>query len=232
MKETKQIKIWKQKFGRDYTSRNPKDTIAMDKLYVQNYGISRTTMDKGFIGSLNRSMKILEVGSNVGVQLVFLQKMGFENLYGIEINREVVELSKSKTKNINIIYGSALDIPFKDNYFDLVFTSGVLIHISPLNIKEAMSEIYRCSKKYIWGIEYYSDKYTEIEYRGNKNMLWKTNFSKLYLDSFKDLKLVKEKKIKYLANNNVDMMFLFKKSKSSNIIKKMRNNFTTKIREK
>lgn len=212
MKETKQIKIWKQKFGKDYTLRNPKDTTVADKLYVQNYGISRTKMNREFIGGLDRSLRILEVGSNVGVQLIFLQKMGFKNLYGIEINKEAIELFRSKTKNINVIYGTAFDIPFKDNYFDLVFTAGVLIHISPLNIEEAMREIYRCSKKYIWGFEYYADNYTEIPYRGKKNMLWKTNFLKLYKDCFSDLKLIKERKFPYLNSKNIDVMFLLEKN--------------------
>jgi len=110
-----------------------------------------------------------------------------------------------------MIQGSVLDIPFKDNYFDLVFTSGLLIHISPSDIKKAIRQIYRCTKKYIWGFEYYADNYTEIVYRGKKNMLWKANFPRLYLNFFKDLKLLKGKKLKYLNNKNVDMMFLLKK---------------------
>lgn len=74
-----------------------------------------------------------------------------------------------------------------------------------------MREIYRCTKEYIWGFEYYSDKYTEIVYRKKKNLLWKANFSKMYLDLFSDLELVKERKLKYLNDNNVDSMFLLKK---------------------
>ena len=74
--------------------------------------------------------------------------MGFTNLYGIELQGYAVELSKSRTHNINIIQGSAFDIPFKNEYFDLVFTSGLLIHIHPSNIREAMNEIYRCTKKF------------------------------------------------------------------------------------
>jgi len=211
-KNTSQEKKWKGKFEKDYTLRNPSNTEEMDELYVQSYGLARTELNEEFIDSLSRSFKILEVGSSIGIQLTFLQKMGFQRLYGIEINRETVETSKSITKNIDIIQGSASDIPFKDNFFDLVFTSGVLIHISPENIKKVIQEIYRCTKKYIWGSEYYADNYTEVVYRGKKNLLWKTNFPKLYLDNFNDLKLVKEKKLKYLNNENIDVMFLLKKT--------------------
>ena len=146
MKETKQLKAWRGKFGEDYTDRNSLKLKDVDGHYLKNYGITRTELNKEFLNNLNRSIKILEVGANIGNQLLFLQKLGFSNLYGIEINKKTVEFSKKNTKGINIIEGSALDVPFKDNYFDLVFTSGVLIHISPQDIKTAMKEIYRCTK--------------------------------------------------------------------------------------
>ena len=137
--------------------------------------------------------------------------MGFKNLFGFEINDYAIELSKQRTNNINIIQGSAFDIPFKNEYFDLVFTSGVLIHIAPHDINLVLNEIYRCTKKYIWGFEYYEEKYAEIIYRGEKDLLWKANFPQLYLNLFENIKLIKEKKIKYLNNDNIDVMLLLKK---------------------
>ena len=129
-----------------------------------------------------------------------------------EINKYAVELAKSRTKNINIIQGSAFDVPFKDGYFDLVFTSGVLIHISPDEIAKAINEIYRCTNRYIWGFEYYADKYTKVKYRGHDELLWKADFADLYLESFGDMNVLKREKIKYLDNENVDEMFLLEKS--------------------
>ena len=210
-KISKQITKWKDKFGKEYTNRNALTLDELERMYENNYGLSRTELNNIFIGKLDHSIKILEVGSNIGNQLLLLQKMGFKNLYGIEINDYAVELSKQRTNNINIIQGSAFDIPFKNEYFDLVFTSGVLIHIAPHDINLVLNEIYRCTKEYIWGFEYYEEKYTEIIYRGNKNLLWKANFSKIYLSLFDDLELIKEKKLKYLNDNNIDLMFLLKK---------------------
>jgi len=86
------------------------DSKSDGKLYIQNYGISRTKLNNEFLSNFNRSIKILEIGPNVSVQLTFLQKMGFKNLYGVEINKKAIEISKSITKNIYIIQGSALDI--------------------------------------------------------------------------------------------------------------------------
>ena len=210
-KISKQITKWKDKFGKEYTNRNALTLDELERLHENNYGVSRTKLNNIFIGKFDHSIKILEVGSNIGNQLLLLQKMGFKNLYGIEINEYAVELSKQRVNNINIIQGSAFDIPFKNEYFDLVFTSGVLIHIAPHDINLVLNEIYRCTKEYIWGFEYYEEKYTEIIYRGKKDLLWKANFAQLYLNLFENLKLIKEKKIKYLNNDNIDVMFLLKK---------------------
>lgn len=209
-----QLERWKGEFGKEYTDRNALTLEQMDELYKRNYGVSRTELNKAFLGDLDRSVKILEVGSNLGNQLLNLQKMGFENLYGIEINNYAVELAKANTKKINIIQGSAFDIPFRDGYFDLVFTSGILIHIAPVDIEKALREIHRCSREYIWGFEYYADTYTEVKYKGHDNLLWKTDFANLYLSFFDDLELVKEKRLKYLENENVDTMFLIRKRNS------------------
>ena len=211
MNITKQLKKWKNSFGKEYTDRNSFSVAQLDNLYKKRYGLTRTKLNIDFIGKLNKKIKILEVGSNVGNQLLMLQKMGFKNLFGLEPLEYAVELSKKRLIGINIIRGSAFDIPFKDIYFDLVFSSGVLIHINPKDIRKAMKEIYRCTNKYIWGFEYFSEKYQEVNYRGEKNLLWKADFPRLYIQNFSDLKLIKVKYIKYLQDNNIDEMFLLKK---------------------
>ena len=203
---------WIEQFGKEYTDRNNLSLEELEKLYKENYGFMRTELNTLFLDKIDHSKKILEIGSNIGIQLLCLQKMGFKNLYGIEPQEYAVQLTKDRTTNINIIKGDAFDVPFKDEFFDIVFTSGVLIHIHKQNIKKAIREIYRCSKRYIWGFEYYADKYTEILYRGQKNLLWKANFPKIYMDTFPDLKIVKIKVLKYLENNNKDVMFLLRKN--------------------
>jgi pseudaminic acid biosynthesis-associated methylase len=211
---TPQIKQWSETFGKEYTDRNPQTVEDMNELYQINFDVTRTALNKEFLGELNRSIKILEVGSNIGTQLLCLQEMEFSHLYGIEIQPYAVEVAKRLTKNINITNDSAFDIPYKDGYFDLVFTSGVLIHIHPNDIGVVLDEIYRCSKAYIWGYEYFNDDHRMVPYRGKENLMWKGNFVQLYLDRFADLKLVKEKRLRYAEGKNIDCMFLLKKKAS------------------
>jgi len=212
--KTKQAKFWLGAFAKPYAERNLFDAKALDKDYAIAYGITRTQLNKEFLRSVPKDARILEVGANAGNILLSLQKLGYKNLYGIELNPDIVELARRRVSGFSIIRGDALDIPFKDDFFDLVLTSNVLIHIAPRNITNVLKEIGRCSKKYIWGFEYWAKEYTEINYRGHSGVLWKTDFPKLYLSVLgRKAKLVKRKFIPWRSDRKlVDCMFLLKKS--------------------
>ncbi len=210
IKRTKEEKFWQGDFGEAYRKRNDFNADQIDRHYLKIWGVKRSDMNKSFLNDLKIN-NILEVGCNTGNQLQLLEKQGHKNLSGTEINANVVKIAQQILPNTKIIDGSIFDLPYGDNSFDLVFTSGVLIHINPNDISSALKQIYRTAKKYIWGFEYYSEEYKNITYRGHKNKLWKTDFCKLYLDSFPDLKLVKKKFYPYIANKNVDIMFLLEK---------------------
>ena len=82
--------------------------------------------------------------------------MEYTNLSGIELQPYALEIARSRTRNISLAQGSALSIPYGDASFDVVFTSGVLIHIAPEDLPRAMDEIHRCARTFIWGMEYYA----------------------------------------------------------------------------
>lgn len=207
---THQQKFWSSSFGQGYNDRNTWTVKGFDNFYKKTWGTTRSAMNRAFLRGLKID-KTLEMGANIGLQLRHLQAMGMDNLTGVELQWDAVERAKRFTKQINIIQGSAFDLPFKDKYYDLVFTSGVLIHIHPRDHQRAMREMYRVSKKYIWGFEYFNETLQEIPYRGNRNVLWKNNFPAVWQRHCPKLKLIKMKKFKYVGQDNVDVMYLFKK---------------------
>jgi pseudaminic acid biosynthesis-associated methylase len=213
---TEQIEFWKGDFGKEYTDRSTYNTTEeWDIEYIEYYGIRKTAMNELFLGHLDKtSTKILEVGCNLGYQLRGLQQNGFQNLYGVELQHYAAEKARKTTENINIVQGSGFDIPFKDAFFDVTFTNGVLIHIAPETLLAFTSEVVRCSKKYIWGFEYHDEKLKEVTYRGNEGYLWKMDYAQFYLDNFPNLRLVKKElyPIKVAAEQgNIDCMFLLEK---------------------
>lgn len=212
--KTDQAEFWIGDFGREYTERNSHSLEGWNEFYRKTWGYTKIEMNERSLQNIRKESRILEVGCNTGMQLRGLQKMGFKNLYGIEIQKYAVEKAKEFTKGINIVEGNGLDIPFKNNFFDLVFTNGLLIHISPEHLPVIMDEIYRCTSKYIWGWEYYAPTIQEINYRGKKGVLWKADYAALFLKRFPDLKLISYQDYPYVTDpekGNLDRMYLLSK---------------------
>ena len=162
---------WNGDFGIRYTVRNK---IIAEKL-VPFY----KRILKGI-----KIEKILEVGCNRGHNLRAISYCGPYDLYGIDINPYSIVLARDN-KEINFALGNISDILYKDNFFDLVMVVGVLIHINPENLKEAITEVLRVSKKYFLMMEYNYDfeEFEKIPYRENVG-LWRGNFKKLVLETF------------------------------------------------
>ena len=137
---TDQTREWTGSFGREYTDRNTFAPAELDALYDRNYGITRRALNRRFLEGIPRCAHILEVGCNVGNQLLVLQEMGFTNLYGIEIQSYALELARSRVPDVKFTQASVLAIPYPDQNFDLVFTCGVLIHIAPTDVPVALAE--------------------------------------------------------------------------------------------
>lgn len=211
IRQTPQTSQWKGDFGRAYTDRNTLDRRELDSLYRTNYGITRNQLNASFLEKIPRDVRILEVGCNCGNQLRVLQEMGFASLSGAEVQSYALESARARTQGIQLVQGSALDLPYEDGSFDLVFTSGVLIHISPADLPVALDEIHRCAKTWVWGLEYYASEVTQVNYRGHDDLLWKMDYVKRYLDRFDDLELVREQRLPYLNSSNVDTMYLLKR---------------------
>ena len=142
--------MWSGAFGEKYTDRNNYTNQLLDEFYLNTWGVTRKVLDADFLLPIKNNLKtILEVGCNRGCQLFKLKEMGFSGLHGVEIQSYAIEKLKEVDGSINVKQGSILDIPFPDNSFDLVYTSGVLIHISPKDIELALKEIIRVSRRYI-----------------------------------------------------------------------------------
>ena len=97
---------------------------------------------------LNGGGRILDVGCAKGFLLHDLNSINPSlKLNGIDISHYAIENSMNSVKN-NILHGSATNIPFDDNSFDLVICCNVLINLHIDDVKKAVKEIMRVSKKH------------------------------------------------------------------------------------
>lgn len=178
MSEENKKGTWSGDFGIRYTIRNkiiPEKLVPFYKKALKDLEVE----------------KILEVGCNRGHNLKAISYCGQFDLYGIDINPYSILIAR-EMKEINFANGNIFDILYKDNYFDLVMTVGVLIHIDPHDLKNAIKELLRVSNKYYLMMEYNYEfeEFEKIEYRDSVG-LWRGNFKQLVLDNF-DVEIILE----------------------------------------
>lgn len=95
--------------------------------------------------------KILEIGSFSGNNLRFFIENGFK-AYGIEINRQLVDLGLKNLKRLKIKtpiikIGTNTKIPFKNNFFDTLVSINTIHYNSGDEILKALLEYKRVLKK-------------------------------------------------------------------------------------
>ncbi len=171
-----QLDRWTGEFGDAYTARNPVDwqtrAQSLDGLIPTDVG------------------SVLEVGCNRGHNLVALESLDRDlRVFGAEPNDRARKIARKQGLLVHNRSVYNLPMEWQGRQFDLVMTSGVLIHIPPDRLDEALTGLYAASGKYLLAIEY--DGADEmISYRGLEDMLWKRNIGAHYTRLFPDLQLV------------------------------------------
>lgn len=179
-----QLKYWEKNFA--YIKRNKKfDNKLGKKVWYE-------------LLKNKKINNILECGSNIGrnlkqINLAFPKK----KLSFIEVNKKAYHMCLLNKKIFSSFNDSIENCKINSNQFDLVFTSGVLIHINNSNLKKVINNIIKWSKKYILIMEYFSANDMSKNYRGKNDLL----FLRDYGDKF-----IKTKKVKL-----VDCGFLYSK---------------------
>jgi len=172
----KQEEFWHSKYASEYIERNKNFDIDL--------GI--TAWEKMLTEvELDSLSSILELGCNIGRNLHVFEKLL------PEAQKSIVEISplafNTVTKNFKLKDSqnkSILESDLPLNSFDLVFTSGVLIHVNPNDLIKTMSKMYNYSKKYILICEMFSRTPKTVRYRNEDDLLFTRDFGRLFLDNY------------------------------------------------
>ena len=174
MQKNEQQVFWKEKYARDYISKNSN--------YALEGGI------KCWAQMLQRAEKIsslLECGSNIGKNINILNHVlpSVEKSI-IEISPDAYKIVTDKYKLKNSFNGPIVESDFDLAGFDLVFSMGVLIHIHPNDLLANMQKMFDYSGRYILMGEYFNRTPVMIEYHGEKDKLFKRDFGKMFMENF------------------------------------------------
>ena len=169
--------LWSGPFGDEYTERNAAAHEARGPFWS---GLLRAYEPRS----------VLEVGCNLGANLRWIvEGVDPRFVVGVDVNEGALARLRKRDPRANALYASGLELPFRDGAFDLVFTMGVLIHIGTADLAAVMSEIVRCSGRYVLCGEYFADEETSVEYRGESGALFKRDYGSLYGSLFPELEL-------------------------------------------
>lgn len=182
--ESDQIAHWHGQLGDDYADRN---AFEEWKIEPGKKAFQRMLGDR-VVDS------VLEVGSNIGLNLIYLTDLLKDGVdfFAVEPNRKAFStlIAEKRISLKNAWNCNAFELPLANRAVDLVFTSGVLIHISPDDLGYATDEIVRVARKYVLCIEYFSHKPEQIIYRGRKGLLFKRDFGEFYINRYPGLKWI------------------------------------------
>lgn len=159
---------------------------------------------------------VLDVGCGIGNGLNYLKSHG-KDVKGIDVSEWAV--NKSKERGFDVQVSSITNIPFPDNYFDLVTTTDVLEHLYIEDIKKSIKEIIRVSKKYI------AVKIATIPERGSVDLLKSLNYDyikNLHLSVYNadiwekmfkifDLRMLTKKIRKHIELDEIHVIFVYEK---------------------
>lgn len=175
--------LWGGKFGDDYVSRNERSRES-DRHRAPFWDELLSEIEPG---------SVLEVGCNVGGNLQWIsQRVSPTEVYGVDINQSALKALHERLPGVNALYSQARQLPFRDRWFDLVFTMGVLIHQPETTLPLVMAEMVRCSSNWVLCGEYFADETVEVPYRGESGALFKRDYGRMFAELFPELQLEKQ----------------------------------------
>ena len=184
---TNQIKAvtWAGEFGDAYQESKGSDWKSVKQRSLVFGDIFQTMENK----SQAFPESIIEVGAGCGdnlraIDMIYERTRSPVKLMACDPN----EAARAACKDVATALPGDLDqLPYNDGAADLVFTSGVLIHVPPTNLDRAMTEMYRVSKRWILSIEYFNTTPEEIVYRGETEKMWRRDWGEMWLGRYPDL---------------------------------------------
>jgi pseudaminic acid biosynthesis-associated methylase len=170
--ETQRLEqLWRGDFGDAYVDRNIDAYNGREPFWTE------------IIGRLGPS-RVLEIGCNIGGNLRWIAPhLESGAVFGIDVNLKALDALRTFVPDVNAVRASARELPFRDQWFDLVFTMGVLIHQPDESLPDVMAEMARCSSRFVLIGEYFAPEDTEVPYRGVDGALFKRDYGRLFLET-------------------------------------------------
>ena len=138
----------------DQQNRTYYDTFAAGYEEGRHEGYHRWLDERSFdrIRAYAQDRRTLEVGCGTGLILRDTHTVA-AHATGLDLSHGMLQLARKR--NLSVLQGSATDLPFEDNCFDLVYSFKVLAHVPDLpKALEEMARVTRPGGKLV--LEFYN----------------------------------------------------------------------------
>ena len=143
--KNKEIILTAKEYGYDYFDGDRK--YGYGGYYYNPKYWSQVSKDLIKYYNLKNNSSILDIGCAKGFLLYeFKKNLPDINIYGIDISEYAIQNAMPEVKKF-IQLGNAKDLPYADNKFDLVLSIVTLHNLTIIDLKKALNEISRVSKK-------------------------------------------------------------------------------------
>ena len=147
--------MWAGKPGDEYCEHHSITAEQADKDWKGMFGVTFTECVKQTLEALKLSKtfdaNILEIGCSTGTKLDVFSKLGFHNLFGVDLSPKAISICKQHHPNFQVKTVNDYEYSFQDQgveQFDIAFTSAVLSHIPREERKDFFDKVRKLNVKY------------------------------------------------------------------------------------
>jgi SAM-dependent methyltransferase len=168
---------WKEHGGAEWW-----EEFQRRKLVQGHYHQQETFLQGFFLGM--PPVRVLDFGCGFGRHLRNLRQLPWLDLFGCDISPKMVEMTRQQLgfadgeERIRQIEPRGR-LPFEDAFFDVVFTSEVLIHVDLCDLATVLDELWRVSRSLILHIEN-SEVHASFRENDAHDGCWRHDFRRAY----------------------------------------------------
>lgn len=180
--------------------------------YWRGYALARTCLNRALLADVPRSIRVLEVGVDKGVQLRCLASLGFHNTTGTHVQMDVMRHARHQAPEAIGVQASGLHLPFANDAFDMVCTSGLMGALCDGRLERLMRELYRCTSRWLWGWERFTGEWQPAGLHPAARQR-RVDFAAAWQQLFPDLHVVRVQQMPTPMPGGGFQMFLLEKGR-------------------
>jgi pseudaminic acid biosynthesis-associated methylase len=175
---TRLERLWAGEFGRAYAERNRVLDVRREAFWDR-------------LLDVHNIRSVLEIGCGQGGNLAPIgRRLDPAEVWGVDVNETALARARENAPGVNVVLSRARRLPFRDGLVDLAFTVGVLIHQPEESLSLVISEIVRCSGRFVLWAEYHADATEEVPYHGEAGALFRRDYGAIFAALHPGLRVV------------------------------------------